>query len=182
MSDADFPYGKFLKDIQKLSVAESTTTRRKLLKSMQELSADYILTFIDKQQRMPALEQYYTMEFWDAVHDAELKSGLATTTEGKVHYPDDVFQVASAKQRQRYHTYIAGVREAIVTIISHALLAPHVHSLALQRFDVLFSGYIYKINLILMTTGLIAKFEDLSDTYGQCFREVRQIFRRPPHH
>ncbi|KAF8322953.1 uncharacterized protein EI90DRAFT_3130599 [Cantharellus anzutake] len=139
------------------------------------MTIDYIT---NQEQSLPDLDSFYTIQFWNAVQEAELKSGLATLPGGKNKiglcvYPDDIFQVSMPKQCQRYDIYIAEVRKAVEEIIQHTgtRLSPHVASAVLNHFNVLFSRHIYNIPMVLMTTGLIAKFEDLTAKYEMCFQE-----------
>jgi hypothetical protein len=166
----------------KLRKAKSAASRESIKKTIDDLAIDYITTFANREERLPDLDSFYTIQFWNAVQEAELKSGLAIPPGGRNNigpctYPDDVFQVSTPKQCQRYDNYIAEVRKAVEGIISRAgtRLSPHIASAALNRFDVLFSGNIYNIHMVLMTTGLIAKFEDLCEKYEMCFREVCEL-------
>ncbi|KAF8313946.1 uncharacterized protein EI90DRAFT_3136315 [Cantharellus anzutake] len=176
--DAEFPYEEFFTLIVKLGRAKTATSRDGLMARADELIAEFKAMFIDQQEALPDLEHFYTMEFWTLVEKAELEAGLVTLGKGKKKrekvYPDDVFQVFTLIQKERYMTYVAKIREAIQHVISRveALLVPHVKISALKRFDLLFSGHLHDIHPILMTTGLVSKFEDLSEKYSDCFREI----------
>ncbi|KAF8315995.1 uncharacterized protein EI90DRAFT_3021735 [Cantharellus anzutake] len=160
------------------ATSSTATSRDGLMARADELIAEFKAMFIDQQEALPDLEHFYTMEFWTLVEKVELEAGLVTLGKGKKKrekvYPDDVFQVFTLIQKERYMTYVAKIREAIQHVISRveALLVPHVKISALKRFDLLFSGHLHDIHPILMTTGLISKFEDLSEEYSDCFREI----------
>jgi hypothetical protein len=177
-SDAQFPYDEFFTVITKLGKAKTSTNRNQLRARADELVGDFTTTFIDREDALPDLEHYYTMEFWALVESAEIEAGLVSLGQGKKKrekvYPDDIFQVSTSAQKERYMIYVAKIREGIEKVISRvdALLAPHVKASALNRFNLLFSGHLYDIHPILMTNGLVTKFEDLSEKYIECFREV----------
>lgn len=144
---------------------------------MGDLADTFITSFIDTQMALPDLGHFITTEFWDLVHQAEVDSGLASLKTGKMKqrlYPDDVFQNWTPTQNERYVTYLSTLRTAFEQILSHSsdLLTSHVKTYALHRFDFIFSGVIHGIHPILMTTGLITKFEEISVKYNECFREV----------
>ena len=136
---------------------------------------------------MPDLEHYFTMDFWALVHQAEIEAGLALSPgKGKqreVQYRDDVFQVWTPAQHECHVIYITKVGNAIEQIIAHAgeLLLSHVKAFALQRFNLLFSGVVYGIRPILMTTGLVTKFEEIDKKYLECFCKVCLFLPYCPH-
>ncbi|KAF8314833.1 uncharacterized protein EI90DRAFT_3089466 [Cantharellus anzutake] len=175
-SDANFPYEKFQTILAKHAKAKSPAIRETHKKQLEELAVEFITTFIDQVESMPDLEEYYTMEFWKGVEKAEVDSGLALPGgKKKKHlYADDVFQVATLTQQAKYSNYIKEVRKGIEKILSHAkdLLDPHVKLAALSRFDILFSGHLYNIRMVLMSTPLLDKFEDICGQYMECFREI----------
>jgi hypothetical protein len=131
-----------------------------LQEQLNVLSSSFIASFIDQDHQMFDLERFYSSEFWDAIEKAEVTSGISSARVAKqktISYQDDVFQVTTSMQRQRYDTYIGEVRKAIEGILSRTdeLLPPHIKASALNRFDVLFSGQIYDIKLVLMTCAQV---------------------------
>ncbi|KAF8324684.1 uncharacterized protein EI90DRAFT_3019442 [Cantharellus anzutake] len=181
-ADDDFDYQRFEQLLEDLDGKLSEKVRVEKTEELDDLALHFVKTYIDKVERMPALETYFDLKFWKGIEDAEEESGVTTIEKTKGSrgivktqriYADDVFQFSHPDHFSRYVDYRSGVWKAIEKVVrrNEGLLAPSVVNKCQHRFNVLFSGVIHRWYMILMTNGLLAKFDEIASQYKECFRE-----------
>ncbi|KAF8342353.1 uncharacterized protein EI90DRAFT_3011842 [Cantharellus anzutake] len=176
--DDNFDYERFEALLKELDGKLTQKSRKAKTEELDELALHFVKTFIDKVERMPPLDAYFNVEFWKGVEDAEVVAGVATivkkgSKKTQRTYGDDVFQFSHRDHSSRYIDYRTALWSTVEKVLeqNRNILPESVLQKCRHRFNVLFSGIIHRWHMILITNGLLSKFDDISTEYEQFFKE-----------